>query len=97
MAVREINDAGGIIGRPLELVVRDTAADPQKATAVVNEFSQIGVAAMVGEYHSVVARAAATRASELRLSFICSSAALDMLTDQPTQWVARLAPPQSCG
>jgi hypothetical protein len=31
LAVREVNDADGIAGRPLELVIRDTAADPQTA------------------------------------------------------------------
>lgn len=30
LAAREVNDAGGIDGRPLELVVRDTAADPER-------------------------------------------------------------------
>src|SRR5262249_46667326 len=33
LAVGEVNDAGGIVGRPLDLVVRDTAADPQRAAA----------------------------------------------------------------
>jgi ABC-type branched-subunit amino acid transport system substrate-binding protein len=55
------------------------------------------VAALAGEYHSVVARAAAARADALGLPFLCSSAVLDALTDQPTQWVARLAPAQSHG
>lgn len=97
LAVREVNDAGGIAGRPLELVVRDTAADPQKAVAAVDELARLGVAALVGEYHSVVARAAATRADALGLPFLCSSAVLDALTEQPTDWVARLAPAQSRG
>ena len=57
LAVREVNDAGGILGRPLELIVRDTAADLQKATAAVDELARLGVAALAGEYHSVVARA----------------------------------------
>ncbi|MFI1763431.1 ABC transporter substrate-binding protein [Streptomyces sp. NPDC020800] len=97
LAVREVNDAGGIAGRPLELVVRDTAADPQKAAAAVDELARLGVAALAGEYHSVVARAAAARADALGLPFLCSSAVLDALTEQPTQWVARLAPAQSHG
>lgn len=97
LAVRDVNDAGGIAGRPLELVVRDTAADPQKATAAVDEFARLGVVALAGEYHSVVARAAAARADALGLPFLCSSAVLDALTEQPTEWVARLAPSQSCG
>ncbi|MEW1926276.1 ABC transporter substrate-binding protein [Streptomyces sp. NPDC088360] len=97
LAVREVNDSGGIGGRPLELLVRDTAADPQRAAAAVDELAQLGVSAVVGEYHSVVARAAAARADALGLPFLCSSAVLDALTEQPTQWVARLSPPQSRG
>ncbi|MBZ6255949.1 ABC transporter substrate-binding protein [Streptomyces olivaceus] len=96
LAVREVNDAGGIDGRPLELVVRDTAADPERAAAAVDELADLGVAAVVGEYHSVVARAAA-RADALGVPFLCSSAVLDALTEEPTEWVARLAPAQSHG
>lgn len=97
LAVSEVNDAGGIAGRPLELVVRDTAADPQRAAAAVDELAGLGVAALAGEYHSVVARAAAARADALGLPFLCSSAVLDALTEQPTEWVARLCPAQSHG
>ncbi|MFG2976763.1 ABC transporter substrate-binding protein [Streptomyces sp. NPDC048331] len=96
-AVHEVNDAGGIAGRPLELLVRDTAADPHRAAAAVDELARLGVAALAGEYHSVVARAAAARADALGLPFLCSSAVLDALTEQPTRWVARLAPAQSHG
>ncbi|WP_329014918.1 ABC transporter substrate-binding protein [Streptomyces sp. NBC_00690] len=97
LAVRDVNDAGGVAGRPIELVVRDTAADPRRAAAAVDELAQLGVAALAGEYHSVVARTAAARADALGLPFLCSSAVLDALTEQPTPWVARLAPPQSHG
>ena len=97
LAVREVNAAGGIDGRPLELVVRDTAADPERAAAAVDELAGLGVAAVVGEYHSVVARAAATRADALGVPYLCSSAVLDALTEEPTEWVARLAPAQSHG
>jgi hypothetical protein len=53
------------------------------------------VAAVV-EYHSVVARAAAA-ADALGIPFLCSSAVLDVLTEKPPEWVARLAPAQSHG
>ncbi|GHH95685.1 ABC transporter substrate-binding protein [Streptomyces capillispiralis] len=97
LAVGDVDRAGGIDGRPLELLVRDTAADPRRAVAAVDELARLGVAALAGEYHSVVARAAATRADELGVPFLCSSAVLDDLTDEPTDWVARLPPPQSHG
>ncbi|MBX9421340.1 ABC transporter substrate-binding protein [Streptomyces lateritius] len=96
-AVGDVNDSGGIGGRPLDLVVRDTAADPRRAAAAMEELAGLGVAAVAGEYHSVVARAAAAGADALRLPFLCSSAVLDALTEEPTDWVARLAPPQSHG
>ncbi|MGJ7905013.1 ABC transporter substrate-binding protein [Actinopolyspora sp. H202] len=95
LAVREVNDSGGIGGRPLELVIRDTAADPERAAAAVDELAGLDVAAVMGEYHSVVARSAAVRADAIGVPFLCSSAVLDALTDEPTEWVARLAPAQS--
>jgi ABC-type branched-subunit amino acid transport system substrate-binding protein len=97
LAVRAVNDAGGIGRRPLELLVRDTAADPERAAAAVDELASLGVAALAGEYHSVVARSAATRADAVGLPFLCSSAVLDALTEEPAEWVARLAPAQSHG
>lgn len=92
-----VNGTGGIGGRPLRLVVRDTAADPRRAEDAVEELAGLGVAALAGEYHSVVARAAAARADALGLPFLCSSAVLDALTERPTDRVARLSPPQSRG
>ena len=97
LGVGEVNDGGGIGGRALEVVVRDTAADPRRAEAAVDELAGLGVVALAGEYHSVVARAAAARADALGLPYLCSSAVLDTLTEQPTDRVARLSPPQSRG
>lgn len=97
LAVRDVNDAGGLAGRRLHLVVRDTAADPRRAAAAVDELARSGVSALAGEYHSVVARAAAARADALGLPFLCSSAVLDALTDRPAPGIARLAPAQSHG
>src|SRR5262245_16355621 len=73
LAVREVNDAGGIVGRPLELVVR--SADPKRAAAAVDELARLGVAALAGEYHSVVARAAAARAVAAESSVYWASGA----------------------
>jgi hypothetical protein len=94
LAARDVNDRGGA---RLELVVRDTAADPARAEAAVDELAALGVAAIAGEYHSVVARAVAARADALGVPYLCSSAVLDALTDRPTDLVARIAPAQSVG
>lgn len=37
MAVQDINEAGGILGRKLEVVTRDSAADPGKAVSYAKE------------------------------------------------------------
>jgi len=95
LAVDEINEAGGIDGHPLELLLRDTAGTPEKAAAAVRDFAAQDAVAVVGEYHSVVAHAAAGAAVEARLPFVCSSAVLDGVVDSPTDVVARVAPAQS--
>jgi len=40
LAVKEINDAGGIDGRQIELVVRDTQSDPTKAVNAATELTR---------------------------------------------------------
>ena len=40
LAVDEVNKAGGINGRPIELIVRDTQSDPTKAVNAVAELTQ---------------------------------------------------------
>ncbi|SEQ87336.1 ABC transporter substrate-binding protein [Microlunatus flavus] len=95
LAVRDVNETEALAGRSLELVVRDTAADPGRAAVAVEELTRDGVVALVGEYHSVAARAAAAAAEALEVPFLCSSAVLDELTPRPADWVARVAPTQS--
>ncbi len=81
----------------VEVVVRDTGGDPAKALAAVDELVGLGVAGLVGEYHSVVARGVAERAAAVGVPYVCSSAVLDELVAEPTDWVARIAPVQSRG
>src|SRR5512141_700268 len=52
LAISEINDAGGIAGRRLELVVRDDGQDPEHARRAVSELVHAGVVAMIGHVTS---------------------------------------------
>lgn len=97
LGAEHVNGAGGVSGRPLELMVRDTAANPERAAAAVRELSALGAAAVVGEYHSVAAQAAAAEAEALKTPFLCASAVLDDLVRGKAEMVARLCPPQSRG
>ena len=49
LAVKEVNDAGGINGRPMELVVRDSRFDPKAAVAAMHELAGTGVNIIIGE------------------------------------------------
>jgi branched-chain amino acid transport system substrate-binding protein len=59
LAADEINAAGGIGGRPLELVLRDDYADPDSAVFIADDLYQSGVSAVVGHLFSGTTLAAA--------------------------------------
>jgi len=52
MAVEDINAAGGVLGKKLELEVGDDACDPKQAVAVANQMAGKGVALIAGHYCS---------------------------------------------
>ncbi|NJB35805.1 ABC transporter substrate-binding protein [Croceivirga sp. JEA036] len=97
LGVSEINSSGGISGKPIKLLVRDSAADPKKASKFVEELVGLGVKAILGEYHSVVAKHIAVKADELNVPFLCTSAVIDNLIDKPSTYIARLPLVQSKG
>ncbi|GAA1813764.1 branched-chain amino acid ABC transporter substrate-binding protein [Agromyces neolithicus] len=52
LAVNEINEAGGVLGRQLELVVEDDACDATTAVSGANKLVTDGIVASVGGYCS---------------------------------------------
>lgn len=48
MALEEINAAGGVAGRPIELIVRDDLGTPEGAQAADRELIEAGVVAIIG-------------------------------------------------
>lgn len=59
LAAEEINRAGGINGRPLELVIRDDFAEPDSAVAIAQDLYDSDVVAVIGGAYSGVTLAAA--------------------------------------
>src|SRR5690348_16914788 len=51
-AVADINAAGGVNGKKLELVVGDDACDPKQAVSVANDMASKGVVFVAGHYCS---------------------------------------------
>jgi branched-chain amino acid transport system substrate-binding protein len=52
LAVEDINAAGGVLGKQLDLAVGDDACDPKQAVAVANQMTGDSVALVVGHYCS---------------------------------------------
>ena len=52
MAVADINDAGGVLGKKLDLSTGDDACDPKQAVAVANQMTGAGVKLVAGHYCS---------------------------------------------
>lgn len=50
LAIDEINQGGGVLGRPLQLISRNTASRPDKAIANVDKMADEGVAMLFGAY-----------------------------------------------
>lgn len=52
LAVAEWNDAGGLLGKRIELLVGDDQHDPKQAVSVANKFVNSGVVGVVGHWNS---------------------------------------------
>ncbi|MGF1624246.1 MAG: ABC transporter substrate-binding protein [Alphaproteobacteria bacterium] len=81
--VDQINAAGGLLGRPLELVVFDTRTDQQVTATAAQEALSAGVVAGFGQSDTTFVMAAAPTFQEAGIPFVTSGATHPML---PT-WV----------
>ena len=57
LLVSEVNKAGGVNGRNIELVVEDDAGDPRTASLAAQKLASAGVMAVIGTYGSAVTEA----------------------------------------
>lgn len=93
MAVEEINEAGGINGKKVEVAVGDDAGDPAKGTIVADKFiSDPAVLGVVGPMNSPVANATLPTYDKAQLVLISQSATTSDLTDKGFKVMHRVAP-----
>ena len=73
-AVKRINDAGGIAGRPIELVVEDDGTDPKRGAEVVEKFAtEHKVDFVFGTLFSHVVIGSAPTAGQLKMPYFVVS------------------------
>jgi branched-chain amino acid transport system substrate-binding protein len=90
MATKEINDAGGVLGRPLEFVFRDDKLRPDEAVKAARELvQQEKVDFLAGCITSAVGLAVSAYAKEAKTLFFATHCQTSRLTwDEGHRWVA---------
>jgi branched-chain amino acid transport system substrate-binding protein len=81
--VAQVNEAGGVLGRPLELVVFDTRTDQQVTATAAQEAVSSDIVAGFGQSDTTFVMAAAPTFQEAGIPFVTSGATHPMLP----QWV----------
>lgn len=93
LAVDDINAAGGVFGKPLRLIVKDTQGVPEQGTsATENLITQDCVVALVGEYHSAVGLKMMEVAHKYHVPVIFAETYNDDITASGYDEVFRIAP-----
>lgn len=85
----EINAAGGIDGRKVELVVSDNRSTPEQATIAVNELSGKDVVAIMGPIQSTQATVAFPATNRAKLVSMSPGSAKPGLTEENRPWAFR--------
>lgn len=81
VAVRELNDNGGILGKPVELIVEDTSGVPEKGVAAFERLAtKEDVVAVTGSAHSAVCAAVGPVAEKHNTAFVAGECWADNVT-----------------
>ncbi|QQS14609.1 MAG: ABC transporter substrate-binding protein [Rhodospirillales bacterium] len=92
LAVEQVNAAGGVLGRKIEIVSRDDGGTPAEAVRVAEELlSREGVAFLIGTFPSNVGLAVADFAKQRKTLFIAAEPLTDKIVwDQGNRYTYRL-------
>jgi len=86
-ALKVVNDAGGINGRPVEIVFEDDATDPKRGAEVVEKLaSQAGCDLIFGPLFSHVVIGSAPRAGELKIPYLVCSEGYHVASGMLNRW-----------
>ena len=89
-AVKNINDAGGVLGQKLKLESADDACDPKQAVAAANQMASKGIKYVVGHYCSGSAIPASKVFIEEKVLLISPGATNPKYTDEGSDTIFRV-------
>lgn len=86
-ALKVVNDAGGINGRPVEILFEDDGTDPRRGAEVVEKFAtQANVDVIFGPLFSHVVIGSAPRAGELQIPYLVCSEGNHVASGMLNRW-----------
>ncbi|MGR3434289.1 MAG: ABC transporter substrate-binding protein [Shimia sp.] len=93
IAEADINQAGGVLGCEIEVVIGDSEGLPERATAVMERLiTQDGVVAVGGGYHSSVGVASKDVANAREIPVVFAETWNDTITGDKQKYIFRIAP-----
>jgi len=96
MAVDEINAAGGVNGKKIELIIEDTTGKPDVGRSAIEKLiTQDNVLVIGGGYSSSVTWATVAVAQQQKVPFLVNTGSADKITEQGWEYIFRLNPPVS--
>jgi branched-chain amino acid transport system substrate-binding protein len=95
MAVDEVNQAGGVLGRPLQVIYRDDSFSPAEGVRQARELiDNEKVDLLAGTFFSPIALAISSVATQSKMFFLAAEALSDKLTwQQGSRYVFRIRNP----
>ncbi|MFC1580969.1 ABC transporter substrate-binding protein, partial [Thermodesulfobacteriota bacterium] len=96
MAAEEINQAGGIGGKNLQLIIEDTEGKVSRGRILVEKLiSEDQVAMLGGGFSSSVTWSTTVAAQDRKVPFLVNTASSDRITEGWRKWIYRLNTPVS--
>lgn len=92
LLVSEVNKAGGVNGKQIELIVEDGAGDPRTASLATQKLASVGMMAVIGTHDSVVTEASRDIIDEAKIMQIATGSTSVRLTEKNLPLFFRTCP-----
>lgn len=92
LAVAELNARGGVLGRPVKVIIEDGRADPQESTSAAEKLIvRDRVVALVGAWASSATLAVMNTVARHKIPFLVEISTNPKITESGNPWVFRIA------
>lgn len=92
LAVEDINEAGGVDGRKLEVVALDNRSKPDEVPALMKRLASDGIDLIVGASSTPLTITAAQTADQIKVPLLVPMEAADAIIGEGRKYVYKLAP-----